>query len=106
MAKGITLTLGDGKDYILPPLTLGALEDFQDRIAAMESGGLDKDTIATTIDVALASLKRNSPEMTRDMVRERIDLEVMAEVFEAVMDVSGLRRKALALGEVKGAASL
>lgn len=105
MAKGITLTLGDGKDYILPPLTLGALEDFQDRIAAMSEGGLDKETVATTIDVALASLKRNYPEMTREIVRDLIDLEVMAEVFEAVMDVSGLRRKALASGEATGAAS-
>ncbi|BCA57683.1 hypothetical protein [Sphingomonas sp. HMP6] len=103
MAKGITLTLGDGNAYVMPPLTLGALEDFQDGIAAMEQGGLDKETIATTIDVALASLKRNYPEMTRDMVRELIDLEIMAEVFEAVMDVSGLRRKAIEAGEATGA---
>lgn len=93
MVRGIPLMLGDGKEYTVAPLTLGALEDYGD--ALNNIGALDKASVATTIDVALASLKRNYPDMTREQVRNLIDVENMDRVFQACMDVSGLLRKEL-----------
>lgn len=93
MIKGITLTLGDGKSYVVPPLTLGALEDNQEALA---KGGADlsPESVRAIIDIALAALQRNYPDMTREHVRGLLDVGNMTEVFLAVMDVSGLRRKA------------
>jgi hypothetical protein len=93
MVRGIPLILGDGKEYIVAPLTLGALEDYGD--ALNNIGSLDRASVATTIDVTLASLKRNYPDITREQVRELIDVENMDKVFQACMDVSGLMRKSL-----------
>lgn len=96
--KGIAVTLG-GDSYVVPPLSLGAVEQLQDRIGAFNGDVRDKDQVATVIDAAHSALKRNYPEMTREAVADLIDLENMAEVFEAVMDVSGMKRKALEAGE-------
>jgi hypothetical protein len=98
MIKGIPHTLGDGKEYVIAPLTLGALEDLQDAISSV-GDNLDQATITTMIDVAHASLSRNYPEMTRDEVRELIDIENMGDVFRSCMDVSGLKRRALEIAE-------
>lgn len=107
---GISLTLGDGEDYVIAPLTLGALEDHGEALNSV--GELDKASIGTMIDVALASLKRNYPDMTREKVRDLIDVAIMDRVFEACMDVSGLRRKELEAaqeaavpGEAQGASA-
>lgn len=90
--KGIKLTLG-GVDYTVPPIALGDLEQMQDRLAGYQ-GGLDQASIATVIDAAHAALKRNYPQITRAEIGALVDVANMAEVFEAVMDVSGLKRKA------------
>lgn len=97
MVAGATMTLGDGRDYTLAPLTLGALEELQDRIAAV--GGEDqRAAIATMIDVAHRSLRRNYPDMTRETVGDLLDLGNMGEVFSVVMGASGAS-KADAPGE-------
>lgn len=93
MIKGIQMELGDGQKYVIPPLTLGALEDLQERIENV--GGLDKESVAAMIDVTLAALKRNYPDMTRETVRELVDVATMGDVFEACMDASGLKRRAI-----------
>lgn len=96
--KGIPVDLG-GDEFIVPPLALGALEQLQERISAFRGDIGDKDQVATVIDAAHSALKRNYPELTREEVADSIDVGNMAEVFEAVMDVSGLKRKALEAGE-------
>lgn len=104
--KGIPKNLG-GTDFVIPPLALGPLEQLQDRIAAFD-GTLNKESIAVVIDAAHAALKRNYPDITREDVAELVDVENMIEVFEAVMDVSGLRRKQIeadAAGESKPVAN-
>ncbi|QCI93373.1 hypothetical protein [Novosphingobium sp. EMRT-2] len=93
MIPGIPMQLGDGKTYTIPPLTLGSLEDLQDRIDAVS--GMDKASIATMIDVALAALRRNYPDLTREEVGGLIDVANMDEVFTSALDASGLKRKAL-----------
>lgn len=98
--KGVSLELGDGETYVLPPLTLGVMEAMQDRLEAM-TGGLDKNTVSTTVDCLHASLKRNYPDMTREKVAgELLDVSNMADVMAALMDVSGMKRKAQEAGNL------
>lgn len=95
MIKGVSLELGDGNTYVLPPLTLGALEILQDKLNASYAGALDPEYIKTVIDAAHLALRRNYPDLTRDQVKEIIGLENMEMVFKAVLDVSGMFRKSL-----------
>lgn len=97
MIKGITLILG-GQPYIVPPLPLGALEDLQDGLENF-TGGTDIKSIKTVIDTLHAALLRNYPDLTREQVRGMVGLESMVEVMQAVMDISGLRRKEIEAGE-------
>lgn len=97
MIPGITLKLG-GNDFVVPPLTLGALEDLQERIKTYD-GSISAPSIGTVIDCALAALRRNYPEITRDQVRDMIDVSSMGNVMQAVMDVAGLHRRAIESGE-------
>lgn len=91
--KGIPVDLG-GTTYIVPPLALGALEQLKDALANFTGDVREADQVATVIDATHASLKRNYPEITRAEVADLVDLENMMAVMEAVMDVSGMKRKA------------
>ena len=90
--KGVTVEL-NGANYVIPPIALGALEQLQSRIGEFDGNVQDAKQISTVIDCAHAALKRNYPEMTREEVDDLIDIGNMGEVFAAVMDVSGLKRK-------------
>lgn len=90
--KGIRLLLG-GRDWVVPPLNLAALEQLQEQLARF-SGGLDADSVALVLDATTAALRRNYPDITREQVADMLDVANMAEVMEAVMDVSGLKRQA------------
>jgi hypothetical protein len=92
--KGIAIAMGDAV-WTIPPLSLGAIEVLQSRISAFRGDVSDPEQIATVIDAAHSALRRNYPDITREQVAEMVDLGNMAEVFEAAMDVSGLKRKAL-----------
>ena len=81
-----------GTTYIVPPLSLGALDQLQDRLEKFTGDIRDGSQMATMLDAAHASLKRiypTSPAKKSAMV----DLENMARVMEAIMDVSGLKRR-------------
>jgi hypothetical protein len=100
--KGIPLELG-GVTRIVPPLSLGALEQLQDGLANFTGDIREPQQITTLIAAAHSALRRNYPDVTREDVADWIDLENALQVMEAVMDVSGLKRKAkeaaLAQGE-------
>ncbi len=92
--KGIALELG-GVTYEVPPLALGDLELLQEQLEAFNSASpLDRSTIKTIVDATHAALRRNYPEMTREQVAGLLDLSNMFDVMAAVMDVSGVGRKA------------
>lgn len=91
--KGIPLELG-GETFVVPPLSLGALEQLEDQLAAFTGDISDRKQVATAIDATHAALRRNYPEITREAVAELVDVGNMVEAFQAVMDVSGARRKA------------
>lgn len=78
------------------------------RSASAHSDGnaADAGQISTVIDCAHAALKRNYPDLTREEAADLIDIGNMNEVFAAVMDVSGLKRReqeAAQAGEARAA---
>lgn len=93
MIKGIDMELG-GRVWTIPPLNLAALEGLEARLQSF-TGGLDAASISLVLDAAYLALKRNYPGLARDEVAEFIDVANMEAVMEAVMDVSGLKRKSL-----------
>lgn len=100
--KGTPIELG-GTTYIVPPLSLGAIEQLQERISSFSGDLADLSQVGLVIDVAHSALRRNYPEMTREHVAEIVDLGDMGDVFTAVMAVSGLVKKAEDLaGETPG----
>lgn len=91
--KGIEIELS-GEHYVCPPLSLGSLEKLLPRINAFEGNAASVEDIGVVADAAWMALKRNYPDMTRDQVADAIGLENFLDVMTAVMDVSGMRRKA------------
>lgn len=91
---GIPVLL-DGREYVIPPITLGALMQVQDKLERISSSNLmAPENVDTIVTVAHASIRRNYPEVTREQLLEMIDVGNLKEVFDAVIDVSGLKRKA------------
>lgn len=104
--KGIELDIG-GTTYIVPPLALGALEMLLPKINAFnttDGGGLNLDDVRVVVDAAHAAISRNYPDVTREQLAQDIGLENMYDVMQAVMDVSGLRRKQMEKEKEKAAA--
>lgn len=99
--KGIPKEMG-GRILVIPPLSLGAIEQLQERLASFTGDISDRTQAPIVIDAAHAALKRNYPDITRDEVGDMIGLENMVDVFEAVMDISGLKRKSLEAGAASG----
>lgn len=90
--KGISMDLG-GTAYIVPPLSLGALEQLLPRINEFKTNPNNIQDISVVVDAAHSALKRNYPDLVRETVADAIGLENMMEVFEAIMDISGMKRK-------------
>lgn len=91
--KGIPVDFS-GTERIVPPLSLGALEQLQDGLAEFAGDIRDPKQVALIVDSAHAALRRNYPDITRAEVADSIGLENMKEVMEAVMDISGVKRRA------------
>jgi len=91
MIPGIKLNLG-GTDYTVPPISIGSLEEIWPRLEAY-SGKLTDGSLV--VDALHAALRRNYPDITRETVAAGVDLANFGDVMEAVMDVGGLKRKAL-----------
>lgn len=105
--KGIPVELG-GHTLVVPPLALGDLESLQEKIAGFKGDVTDLGQVSACIDVAHRAISRNYPEVTRADVAAWIDVANMNEVFEAVMDVSALKRirlESAEAGEAKPAAA-
>ena len=91
--QGISYNFG-GRFLVIPALSLGAMEQLQDRLSAMGDDLSSPEYIGTVIDTVHAALGRNYPDMTRAEIADLIDLENMQEAMQCAMDVSGLKRKA------------
>jgi len=88
--KGLPIDLG-GTTYIVPPMNAGTFEDFEDRIAALQ-GGQEPRPVALVVDLLHRSLRRNYPEISREVVRDHVDLDNWTELFAMVMGQSGYRQ--------------
>jgi hypothetical protein len=97
---GIPKVLG-GIEYVIPPIALRPLQQLQSRINAF-GNSIDEESIETAVTVIHSALKRNYPEITIEEVGDMVDVGNMFELFEAVMDVSGMKRKALETGGDSG----
>jgi hypothetical protein len=93
MTPGVELSFG-GLKRVVPPLSLGALEALQERIAKFK-GGFDKESVATVIDAVHACLSRNYSGVTREFVAESLDMANMFTFMNAAMNISGLAPKEL-----------
>ena len=102
MIKGIPMTLGDGKEYVIAPLTLGALEDHAEDIEKMDQLA-GPQAAKVIVSVVHRALVRNYPKITLKEVSELVDLENMQAVFAATMGAAGARKMDQAMGEVKAA---
>lgn len=97
MIKGTEVELG-GEVMIVPPLNLSALELFQDRLSSYQ-GGIDPESVKFVAEVAHAAIRRNYPDVTIEQLKDWIDLGNIGQVFNAVMNVSGLVRQGDGSGE-------
>lgn len=88
--KGVPVVLGD-TTYVLPAMNAGTFEDYEDRINALQAGQEPR-PVGLVVDLVHRSLRRNYPELERDMVREHVDLDNWAELFAMVMGESGYKQ--------------
>lgn len=97
LIPGIAFDFGGGRVYTVPPLSLGALQRLQGNLAKMQGdAALSPETVTTVLQAAHAALERNYPEITQGEVADLVDVANMQDVMACVLDVSGLKRKALA----------
>lgn len=85
--KGVEVELG-GTVYVVPPLSLAALEQLEDRVARFDGNVFDREQRAIALDIIHAALRRNYPEMAREALSEMIDLGNMLAMVQAVMGAS------------------
>nr|WP_316642883.1 hypothetical protein [uncultured Roseateles sp.] len=102
MIPGCLHDFGGGRAYILPPLSLGALELLHERMKLLPTLEVtDPVAVATVIDATHIALCRNYPMITRVEVAELVDVGNMGDVYESLMDISGAKRKAQAAGNLQ-----
>jgi hypothetical protein len=89
--KGFPLEL-DGAAYTVPAMNAGTVEDFEDRIKALQTGMLDSSPVSLVTDLVHRSLLRNYPTLPREVVRDHVDMDNWAELFSMVMGQSGYKQ--------------
>jgi hypothetical protein len=95
LLPGLDFDFGGGRCYLLPPLALGDLQLLQERLAKLsDDGALHPASVGTVLAATHAALRRNYPDLTLEAVGQLVDVGNLFEVIDAVMDVSGVKRKA------------
>lgn len=88
--RGITIDIG-GTPYVVPAMSLGIIEDFQTQIDAFEAGTHER-PMGLVLDLLHACLRRNYPDLPRELLRDFVDMDNFAELFAVVMGSSGYKR--------------
>lgn len=97
LIPGVEFNFGAGRVYTIPPLTLGALQRLQDKLSHLSTlASLDPVALAIIVETVHVALQRNYPEITAQQLSDWIDVSQLGELMGAVLDVSGLNRKAQA----------
>ena len=100
MIPGVTVTMG-GRDWLVPPLTLGQLRGLMPRVRQLTEidASMSEVQIGVLIEIVAAALQRNYPDATAEMVENLLDLGNAGTVLNAVLTGSGLRLREDRLGE-------
>jgi hypothetical protein len=96
MIPGVEISMG-GREWIVPPLTLGQLRRLGPKIRAMttiDARGLTDKQIDAMTEIVATALARNYPEVTTEEILDLLDMGNARAVLEAVLGGSGLRRAA------------
>ncbi|HJU15714.1 MAG TPA: hypothetical protein VJ770_04525 [Stellaceae bacterium] len=102
LIPGVAIAMA-GKEWIVPPLTLGQMRRLLPQVQRLRDAGasIDAAEIDVIIELVTAALQRNYPEMTPDKVAEAVDLGNARAAVQAILFGSGLRTS----GEGKPAAT-
>jgi len=100
MIPGVTIAMG-GRDWLVPPLTLGQLRRLMPKVRQLTEIGVSmgEAQIAVLIEIVATALQRNYPDATVDMVEDLLDLGNATAVLNAVLTGSGLKLGDGRLGE-------
>jgi hypothetical protein len=100
MIPGVTITMG-GRDWLVPPLTLGQLRRLMPRVRQLTEidASMSEVQIGVLVEIVAAALQRNYPDATAEMVENLLDLGNAGTVLSAVLTGSGLRLRDVRLGE-------
>lgn len=89
---GVAMNLG-GVDFVLAPLGLRLAREFEAKGTKLnESETTVEDAHAFNVELILASLHRNYPDLTTEELDALLDTVVEAEAVNAVLLQSGLKR--------------
>jgi len=100
MIPGVTITMG-GRDWLVPPLTLGQLRRLMPRVRQLTEidASMGAVQIGVLVEIITAALQRNYPDATAETVENLLDLANAGTVLNAVLTGSGLRLRDRHLGE-------
>jgi hypothetical protein len=100
MIPGVTITMG-GRDWLVPPLTLGQLRRLMPRVRQLTEidASMGEVQIGVLVEIVTAALQRNYPDATAETVENLLDLGNAGTVLNAVLTGSGLRLREGRLGE-------
>lgn len=92
MIPGIAVLMG-GREWTIPPLTLGQLRHLMPKIRQLSEIGpqMAEPQIDVLVEIVAAALQRNYPDISIQMVENLLDLSNAAPVLHAVLTGSGLR---------------
>jgi hypothetical protein len=100
MIPGVTITMG-GRDWLIPPLTLGQLRRLMPKVRQLTEIGasMGEAQIGVLVEIVAAAVQRNYPDATADMVENLLDLGNANAVLNAVLTGSGLKSRDNRVGE-------
>lgn len=88
---GVKINLG-GVELVLAPLGLRLVREFEARAKTTSENATAESTHEFYIDVILASLNRNYPDLSREELEMLLDSHNEQQAFLAVFTQSGLER--------------
>jgi hypothetical protein len=89
-------------ELVVPPLNFDSLRTLQDKLKAWGTEP-STESLSTLCDALGHALRRNYRNVPLWLIAQSIDVENMAALMQALMDISGLRRKAYEEGKARAA---
>ena len=98
MLPGVTIAMG-GRDWLVPPLTLGQLRRLMPKVRQLTDIGasMGETHISVLVEIVTVALQRNYPEATADMVENLLDLGNASAVLNAGTGMPFLNAEATTL---------